>query len=236
MPPVGSAASPHHGRGGNNGGRSLSPQDWSAFLRRIERKRSDDLPPLPDEYYVRATWVSFRMEGLDVGAQEVREALAPPAAGERPALRSRQAQRLRNHAAILHRVENDLHANLPLVADGVVRWYVGVSAGLSMTGLDQPRLARVEEVVRRVNSPQLRLPAALQEIAQTHVRLLTDPLVPGFNGILSRLLMRYHLGRCGLPPVVFDPAIDGPARGAEAMARRLVELLEQSYDELLRGG
>jgi hypothetical protein len=75
--------------------------------------------------------------------------------------------------------------------------------------------------------------AALQEIAGTHAKLLDDPLVPSFNGILARLLLRYHLGRCKLPAVVFDPAVDARARPVDAMIRRLVELLERSYDELL---
>jgi hypothetical protein len=115
----------------------------------------------------------------------------------------------------------------------VIRWYVGVSAGLSTTGLDQPTAARVDDVVRRINSPQMRLQAALPEVASTHVRLLADPLVPSFNGILARLLLRYHLGRCNLPPVVFDPELDGRPASPEALARRLVELLDRSYDGLL---
>jgi hypothetical protein len=66
--------------------------------------------------------------------------------------------------------------------------------------------------------------------------MLADPLVPSFNGILARLLLRYHLGRCGLPAVVFDPQVDTRPGDAEGMLRRLVELLELSYDQMLRGG
>jgi len=233
---------------GVNGGRSRSAPEWPALLRRVERKRrsldrdhegadpapatANLIPSPPDEYYLRATWASFRLEGLDVSADELQDALAPGA--DRPTLRTRQSLRLRNHAAILHRIENDLQQGLPLTSDGVLRWYVGISAGLSTTSLDQPTEARVEDVVRRVNSPQLRLQPALQEVAVTHLRLLADPLVPSFNGILARLLLRYHLGRCKLPAVIWDPAVDARPRDAQSMLRRLVELLDESYDRVLR--
>jgi hypothetical protein len=165
---------------------------------------------------------------------EVREALGP--GSDRAGLRARQALRLRNHAAILHRIENDLALGAALTGDDVLRWYVAMSAGLSTTALDQAAAARVDEVVRRVNAPQLRLGPALREVARTHVQLLADPLVPSFNGILARLLLRYHLGRCGLPAVVFDPQVDARRTDAEAMLRRLMELLEVSFDQMLRGG
>ena len=94
---------------------------------------------------------------------------------------------------------------------------------------------RLDHVVRRINSPQLRLQPALVDIAKLHVMLLRDPLVPSFNGILSRLLLRYHLGRIGLPPVVFDPNEDAPSLLDETMLlARLLELIEQSYDRLLQ--
>jgi hypothetical protein len=220
----------------------VSAADWSALLRRVERKRrnlsrdDDSQGPaaLPAEYYVSATFATFRLEGLDVTPDEVRSALVPVAlTPDRPMLRSRQAQRLRNHAAILHHLENDLRQSNPLSADDVLRWYVAISAGLSTTGLDGPTAARVDEVVRRINSPQMRLQAALHEIAATHIRLLADPLVPSFNGILARLLLRYHLGRCKLPAVIFDPDLDARLASTDAVVRRLVELLNRRYDELL---
>ena len=77
------------------------------------------------------------------------------------------------------------------------------------------------------------LSAAIPEIAGVYVGLLEDPLVPSFNGILARLLLRYHLGRCKLPAVVFDPEVDGRFASAEALVRRLVELLNRSYDGVL---
>jgi hypothetical protein len=212
--------------------------DWSAFLRRVERKRrllghsaAGERAAPAEDYYVRATYASFRLDGLAVEEAHVREALESGA--ERPMLRSRQEQRLRGHAAILHHIETDLRKGLPLTTHGVMRWYTGISAGLSTTGLDQAATARLDEVVRRINSPQMRIQPAVRDIAATHVRLLEDPLVPAFNGILARLLLRYHLGRCQLPAVVFDAEMDGRVSGEEGMVRWLVELLERSYDQLL---
>src|SRR5207237_7172991 len=193
----------------NDGGRSRSGKtDWTGLLRRIERKRRQlgrsgqaDQDGLPVEYFARATYASFRLEGLDVSEQEVHEALGGGGGGgqQRPVLRSRQFQRLRNHAAILHHIESDLRKGSPLSTGGVVRWYTAISAGLSTTALDQAATARMEEVVRRINSPQLRMQPALREVAAAYAKLLADALVPGFNAILARLLLRYHLGRCGLP-------------------------------------
>src|SRR3954465_7570494 len=110
-PPAGSAASSN---GGADGGRSHSAAvDWSAFLRRVERKRrllkrmDGAAPALPPDYFARATYASFRLDGLEVDEAEVREALGA-GDGDRPMLRSRQSQRLRNHSAILHHLETDL--------------------------------------------------------------------------------------------------------------------------------
>lgn len=234
-PPDSPAAS--KSRFGSIGGRSLSQADWGAFLRRLERKKrlcahGNGAPP-PANYLVRATCSSFRLDGLDVDQSEVRDALEHATDGP-VLLRSRQTQRLRNHAAILHRIESDLLANQLLTSDGVIRWYTAISAGLSTTALDQAALARIDDVVRRINSPQLRLQAAIREIASTHLRLLSEAVVPSFNGILARLLLRYHLGRCRFPAIVFDPAIDQRFNSIDTLIRRLFELLEQSYDELAR--
>jgi len=244
-PPAG-PTTPYNGIAGR-GGRSRSiggsggSSDWFALLRRVERKRrlvlrsQHGASPTPTiEYYARATYVSFVLDGIDVAEDDVREALGHAPAGARPALRSRQGQRLRNHAAILHHVENSLREGQSLTADHAVRWYTAISAGLSMNGLGDVNTARLEDVVRRVNSPQSRLQPALRDIATTHANLLADPLVPGFNGILARLLLRYHLGRCRLPAVMFDPSLDRRlSLETPAMTRRLVELLDQSYDALL---
>src|SRR5205814_2494563 len=100
--------------------------------------------------------------------------------------------------------------------------------------IDGQTALRIERVVSSINSPQLRLWPAVQEITALHVRLLADPFVPGFNGIMARLLLRYHLGRCGLPPVVFDPDTDRTRFTAEAsLLLRILELILQSYDKNL---
>jgi hypothetical protein len=249
--PVDPVQRPPLGNRGNgyDGGRSSSPaaaNDWAELVRRLERKRRtlDRIPPglgnggaspaplpLPDGYYVQATWSSFRLEGIDVEQEEVRDALAQTSGGGHT-LRSRQCQRLRNHAAILHHVETDLRQNVPLSTDAVIRWYAGIGAGLSTTPPSHASSGRLEDQVRRINSPQLRLSAAIPEIAGVYVTLLADPLIPSFNGILARLLLRYHLGRCSLPAIVFDPARDAQLAGADAMARRLVELLQVSCDQI----
>jgi hypothetical protein len=204
----------------------------------MERKkrlmgRVQDKSPLAD-YYPHATYSSFRLEGLDVSAQEVWDALGN--GHVKSMLRSRQAQRMRNHAAILHHIETDLRSSLPLRTEGVVRWYTAISAGLSTTGLDQAAGARLADVVRRINSPQMRIRAALREIAATHSGLIAEPLVPAFNGILARLLLRYHLGRCGLPAIIFDPELDHKTRPVDELESRIVQLLDESFDALLRRG
>jgi hypothetical protein len=96
-------------------------------------------------------------------------------------------------------------------------------------------MSRLDQLVRRINSPHLRLQPAITEIARLHAQSLGDPLVPGFNGILVRLLLRYHLGRCGLPPVVFSPEVDQAAIENESiLLGRLLEMIDESYDLLLR--
>jgi hypothetical protein len=114
----------------------------------------------------------------------------------------------------------------------VIRWYTSIACGLSAGGIAAGTLGRIERIVSAVNSPRLRFWPAVQEVAALHVNLLSDPFVPGFNGILARLLLRYHMGRCGLPPVVFDPAND-PAclDSVTKLEPRLLELIVQSYDE-----
>jgi hypothetical protein len=204
----------------------------------MERKkrlmaRTHDKTPFAD-YYYHATYSSFRLEGLDVSEQEVWDALGR--SDVKSMLRSRQAQRMRNHAAILHHIETDLRSGLTLRTEGVVRWYTGISGGLSTTALDQAAEARLADVVRRINSPQMRIRAALREIAAAHTRLIAEPLVPAFNGILARLLLRYHLGRCGLPAIILDPEIDRKTRPLEELVSRLVQLVDESLDAMLGRG
>lgn len=180
-----------------------------------------------EDYLGRATCASFRMDGLPLTPEEFRAALAAGAAPR--GCRSRSAQRVRNHAAILHRVELLLRRGQPLRAADVLRWYTSIACGLSSGTMAGATVARIEKVVSAVNSPRLRFEQAVHEVASLHADLLTDPFVPGFNGILARLLMRYHMGRCGLPPVVFDPTDDPPLMGsATKLEHRLLELLAGS--------
>lgn len=115
----------------------------------------------------------------------------------------------------------------------VVRWYTSISAGLSTTSLDLPAMQRIESAIRRINSPQMRLQPALTEIAQLHAELIADPVFPGFNGILARLLLQTHLGKCGLPMIAFDPVIDTQRiHDSLLLLPRLLELIDTSLDKL----
>jgi hypothetical protein len=184
--------------------------------------------PFPG-YYERATIVSFRLDGLQVTESEVAAALARGAANR--ACRSRSSQRVRNHVAALRQVEALLARGRQLESGHVVRWYTSVACGLSYGHIDGQTAARIGQVCSTMNSPQLRLGPAVREIAALHVRLLADPFVPGFNGIVARLLLRYHLGRCGLPPVLFHPEADAANLASEAaLLPRLLDLILESYE------
>jgi hypothetical protein len=228
-------------RSSNGNGDGIAPPrvDWTAWLRLIERKRRLltrlDAPKnrlLPAEYFAAATFVSFRLDGIDVSESEVAIALARGTAGK--AFRSRQTQRMRNYVSILRRIENSVRMGESLKGQTVVRWYTSISCGLSMAGLDDSSMGRLDAVVRRINSPQLRLQAAMNEVVRLYCQLLSDPIVPGFNGILARLLLRYHLGRCGLPAVLFDPINDAAIMTDEArLLPRILEMVDASYNLLL---
>jgi hypothetical protein len=224
--------------------------DWKAWLRALERKRRllarrndepGDVQALPHylgtddrQYLARVTRVSFEMDGIESADHELTEALAPGAA--RKPFRSRQAQRLRNHIAILRRIGLLMRHCQPLDPGIVVRWYTSISCGLSSAQLDEPTLSRLGRVVRQINSPHLNVRPALEEIARLYVELTSDPIVPSFNGILARLLLGCHLGRCGLPPVLFDPKRDRPRPdSATNQLARLLEMVQESYDALLAG-
>ena len=214
-----------------------APAEWNRQVRELERKKrlAARLPAPPPRagpfpgYFERATYVSFRLDGLQIAEPQVAQALARGAAAR--ACRSRSAQRVRNHVAVLRHIEALLRHNHALQPAHVIRWYTSVACGLSCGRIDDQTVARIGQVVSTMNSPQLRLGPAVQEIAALHVRLLGDPFVPGFNGILARLLLRYHLGRCGLPPVLFDPEADaGRISSESALLPRLLELILERYD------
>jgi hypothetical protein len=134
----------------------------------------------------------------------------------------------------LHSIEGTLRNNWPLKSAAVLRWYTSISSGLSTNELGVEKMSRLEQIVRRIDSPQLRLQPSVQEIARTHVELLNDPLFPSFNGILSRLLLRYHLGRCSLPFVIFDEAIPISSLMLEqSLTLSLLASIDESFDSLL---
>lgn len=227
-------------RGPDSAGQQASPFDWTQWLRLTERRRRLAARCEPQAvkaflagYYLAATDASFRLEGLDLPPGDVAAALARGGAAR--AFRSRQQQRVRNHVAILRHLESLLRRGGTLKSPDVVRWYTSVACGLSTTRLDEPTTVRLDAVVRQINSPHLRLRPAVQGIARLHRQMLADPVVPSFNGILARLLLRYHLGRCGLPPVLFVPEVDGGTRllDEQRLLQRLLQLIHETYAKLL---
>jgi hypothetical protein len=172
------------------------------------------------------------MDKIEVDEQEVVEAASKRTRARR-SFASRQRQRLRNHMAILLSIARQLTKRQPLRVGQVVRWYCSISAGLSLSSLDGSNMQRIESTVQRINSPQMRLQPGINEIARTHVELLSDPMFPSFNGILSRLLLQVHLGHCGLPFVVLDSMIDPPRLAdTNLFLPRLLELIDVSFDRL----
>lgn len=209
--------------------------DWGRYLRSIERKRqlARTIPRrLPARLNRLLTFSSFRLEGMDVTESDLTDACTPKPS-TRPSFASRQRQRLRNHMAIQLSIVRYLAYRQVFRVSQVIRWYTSVSAGLSTCGLDLPGMQRIESIVRRINSPQMRLQPALTEIAQLHAELICDPVFPGFNGILARLLLQSHLGKCGLPMIAFDPLTDAPRiQDPGLLLPRLLELIDMSFDRL----
>lgn len=214
--------------------------DWPHWLRVIERKRrqagrmlttrSDKFPSR--EFLARATYSSFRLEQMDITETDVVQALV--LSGTLRGMRSRQSQRIRNHVAILRQITSSLALGQTLRGSSVIRWYASISSGLCMTGLDTATLNRIDAVVRRINCPQLRLQAAITEINHLHYQLLSDSLFPAFNGILARLFLQYHLGRCSLPPVMLDPTLPPDTFTSEQrLIRPLLQAIDLAYDTLL---
>lgn len=183
------------------------------------------------EFHGRVTLVSFRLERMRIGEAEVVECLLK--GGVRGDLRSRQAQMVRNHVAILRHIELCLARASSVEPSVVLGWYASLCGGLAATGLDALGMRRLDLVCRQINSPPMRLHAAIADVSSLYSRLLQDPLVHSFNGIFARLLLRYHLGRCGLPQVVFDDETDFDLRRDERrLYRRLVVLLEERLRQI----
>ena len=201
-----------------------------ALLQQRHAAAQNDAPsPLPTDYFERATCSSFQMDGVPLTAAEFNAAVSRNGNGR--SHRSRSAQRARNHVAVLRHIERMLRRGQALQTGDVFRWYTSIACGLSCGGMESGTAGRVAQVVSAVNSPRLRFWPAVKEVAALHATLLADPFVPGFNGILARLTLRYHMGRCGLPAVVFDPVADPPRLGAIATLQpRLLELILANYD------
>lgn len=215
---------------------SASEIDWEKWTRHIESRRRRlakthpfDGPLTARAFLAEATHSSFKLEGLDVSEKDIAAALATGV--KRRVVRSRQAQRVRNHVAVLREIDAQVLTGAALVPDAFVRWYASVSCGLCPADLSEASRLRLIGHIHRINFPELRLAGAIQEIVRLHRQLLVDPLVPSFNGILSRLLLRYHLGRCGLPPIIFHPDTPITALTQEKiLLPLLMELVDDSYD------
>jgi hypothetical protein len=68
------------------------------------------------------------------------------------------------------------------------------------------------------------------------VQLLSDPFVPSFNGILARLLLQCHIGRCGLPVVVLDPQTDARVFESEnSVLNAILHAVDASFDRMAAG-
>jgi hypothetical protein len=202
-------------------------------LRVIERKRSmfadGNGHPTPRDQLIRQTIASFRLDGIDLSDSLVAESFAHRV-GHRQ-MRSAQARRIRNHVAILRRIELALRRGQALKSPAVLGWYASVGCGLCTTSPDDSALGRLELLVRRINSPQLRLDPAVREMCDLHARMLADPIFPGFNGIMARLLLRFHLGRCKLPPVLFRPDDVAVMGDWNKLLTRMVQLIDQALDQ-----
>lgn len=221
-----------HARGGTS-----EQVDWEPWLRSIEQKRrllsrsGSSRPPryLSPDFYHHATFISFGLEGLATTREEINSALSSGARGK--AFRTRQRQRIRHHVAALRSAQRLLRQNQPLQSDTVVRWYASISCGLCTARLDEHTLHRLDQTVRQVNSPAMRLRTAVENVACLHQRLLSDPFVPAFNGILARLLLHYHLGRSGLPCALLDPVrIPASSDDGNAMLRWVMAIVFNGFD------
>jgi hypothetical protein len=210
----------------------------SPAFRLIDRGRRSvprDRWTMPRPFTLDATFASFALEGINLSLGDVTRFVSHRQSVR--SFRSRLYQRVRNHVAILHHIERLIARRQPVTVAHTLGWYASLSSGLCTEMPAPAKLQRIESVVARVNSPQLRLHLAMLDAASLYVALLRDELVPGFNGILARLLLHAHLGRCGLLPVILGPALDGDFAGLSTDApARLAERLAEHYDRVARIG
>lgn len=215
----------------SRGGRFHDKEQFAGAIRDIERHRAEIVggpwAATNLESAGRIAMASLQLEGMNIAEADVVEALLKN--GVRGDLRSRQAQLIRNHVAIQLRIELSLRRGEPLKPAMVLGWYISLCTGLPLGGLPLHRMRRLEEVCRRVNSPPMQLESAVNDIARLYCNLISDPLVPSFNGVMVRLVMRYHLGRCSLPQVLLREELAGARDGDEQRAYgAMVMLLEDS--------
>ena len=216
-------------------GISSDDGEVAALVWQIERLRKHKLNERREDLALlgKMTLMSLRLDGVEVGEADVVEALLK--GGVRGDLRSRRAQLIRNHVAIQLHIERCIGKAVPLKASAFLGWYALLCSGRPAAGIGAFGMARIEQVCRQINSPPMQLQAALVEIATLHCGLLQDPLLPGFNGILARLLLRYHLGRCALPQIMLGADADGfDCIDPHRLYARLVMLLYQRLVQLRR--
>lgn len=181
---------------------------------------------MPRPFLVDATHASFAIEGIHASLEQVARAVGHQQRVR--AFRSPLTHRIRAHASILRCCERLIATGRPLRVDHVVRWYTGLSAGVTSTPVESSDVRRrVDAAVSRLNAPTRRLARAIDEAVALYRELLRDPVVPGYGGIVARLMLNLQLGRSGLLPVIVDPAGDD---GAPLDAAALLGLLGQRYD------
>jgi len=203
---------------------SQGPVSLDRLRERI--KRSTFIVDRP--FVERATHVSFELEGIVLPPGSVRAGLCGKSG--RVQMRPRIAHRIRSHCAVLLQIERMIKSRRSTNVSALVGWYTTFSAGLCSAGLDDRSMRALSDVVHRINAPPHRVQAAIDEAARLHVELLREPAVPSFPGILARLVLHAQLGRCGLPPVTFDPAVDRVAFEKPAeLAARISKLIERAY-------
>ena len=209
-----------------------SPSPRPPTLAAIERARarlSRSGWVMPRPFLIDATHASFRIEGINASLEQVARAIGHQQRVR--AFRSPLSHRIRAHASILRCCERLISTDRPLRGDHVVRWYTGLSAGVTSTPIESVDVrSRVESIVSRLNAPTSRLSSAIAEAVTLYHDLLRDPVVPGYNGIVARLMLNLQLGRSGLLPVIIDPAGDGRDDAAPIDEAILIGLLGQRYD------
>ena len=213
--------------------------NWDKAKNRCEayRRKLDDLDPFQSVltshcFLADATRSSFGLDGMEISANDAIVALDSLSAHK--TIRSRMMQRIRNHVAALRTVDARVHHKQQLTTANFMRWYISFGCGLCPSTPDPSGIARIEHQIQQIISPELRFKAAIQQIVKLQITRTVDPLVPSFNGILSRLLLRYHIGRCGLPPIVFPEGTTEKMLTSERKLTNLIlECVDSSYAMLI---